>query len=144
VADPGSVYTTALRHHASEFDVPNDTVLSLSFDSEKLKAREAAIRGCGFQVTSVYSPAQARYEIEMGRCGIFVTCHAVPDIINQDLMNLFRRYCPDGLIVFITRNEPSFKSAYEPPADITIPESQDPQGIAEILTALRQKSSLAS
>ena len=122
----------------------NDTVLSLCFDSEKLKARETAIRACGFRVTSVYSPAQARYEIEMGTCGIFVTCNAVPDIINQDLMNLFRRFCPDGLIVLITRNEPSPKSAYEPHADITLPESQDPQGIADILNALRRKPSLAS
>jgi hypothetical protein len=138
------VYTTSLCDHASDFDVHNHTVLSLSFDSEKLKAREAAIRACGFQVTSVYSPAQARYEIEMGTCGIFVTCHAVPDIINQDLMNLFRRYCPEGLTVFITRNEPSLKSAYEPHADIAIPESQDPQGIAEILNGLRQKPSVAS
>ena len=121
-----------------------NTVLSLSFDGEKLKSRQAVILASGFNLVSVYSPAQARYEIEMGSCGVFITCYRVPDILNRDLMNLFKRYCPDGLIIFIVRDEPSLKSAYEPQADITIPESQEPQGIAQALDTLRQNSKLAS
>ena len=121
-----------------------NTVLSLSFDPEKLKSRQATILECGFNSVSVYSPAQARYEIEMGRCGVFVTCYRVPDILNRDLMNLFKRYCPDGLIIFIIRDEPSLNSAYEPQPDISIPESQEAQGITRVLDTLRQKSRLAS
>lgn len=66
------------------------TILSLSFSAE-LKRREDALQMHGFQVKSVLSPGQARFEIEMGQCGVFVTCDSVPDIVNQDLMKLFRK-----------------------------------------------------
>src|ERR1700693_894129 len=94
--------------YASELAVTIDeTVLSLSFDSEKSKRREAALRSSGFEVISAHSPTQARYEIETGRCGIFVTCRTVPDIVNRHLMELFKRYCPTGWIIFVTGSEAS-------------------------------------
>jgi hypothetical protein len=112
------------------------TVLSLSFDSGKLQRREDALRSIGFDVISVHSPAQARFEIEMGRCGIFVTCRLVPDIVNRDLMGLFRRHCPrGGRIVLVTGHEPSLTPAYEPQPDVCVPESDDPEGIVEVLRA---------
>jgi hypothetical protein len=112
----------------------NGTVLSLSFDSEKLERREAAFRSVGFDVISVHSPAQARSEIEMGRCGIFVTCRLVPDIVNRDLMDLFRRHGPrGGRIVFVTGEEPSLTAAYEPQPDVRVPESDDPEGVVRYI-----------
>ncbi|HEY6763674.1 MAG TPA: hypothetical protein VI386_02795 [Candidatus Sulfotelmatobacter sp.] len=113
----------------------DSTVLSLSFDAETLRRRESALRKEGFEVISVHSPAQARFEIEMGRCGIFVTCRLVPDIINRDLMSLFRRYCSTGWIVFVTGDDESSTTTYEPPADVRVPESQDPEGIVQALVA---------
>jgi hypothetical protein len=111
-------------------------ILSLSFDAEKLQRRESAMRAHGFEVKSVYGPGQARFEIEMGTCGIFVTCRQVPDIVNRDLIDLFRRYCPrDGLVVLITADAVSSKTPYEPKADILLSESQDPDGITPAIQA---------
>ena len=113
-------------------------ILLLSFDFERLHRREVALRSNGWEVKSVYSPGQARFEIEMGTCGIFVTCRQVPDIVNQDLMNLFRRFCgKHGLIILVAPDEVSSRSAYEPQADIRVPESLDPEGIVQ---ALREHS----
>lgn len=108
-------------------------ILSLDFDHEKLERREAALRAQGFEVKSVYSPGHARFEIEMGTCGILVTSRQVPDIVNRDLMDLFRRYCGDGLIVLVGADDVLSPSPYEPPADIRIPQSRDPEGIVEVL-----------
>ena len=110
-----------------------DTILSLSFDPEKLKLREAALRSCGFEVISVYSHAQARYEIEMGTCGILVTCDVVPDVVNWDVVNLFKSYCPNGLIISVLRYEYSLQSLDEVQPDIRVPESKDPEGVLEAL-----------
>ena len=118
----------------------NETVLSLTFDSEKSKRREAALRGDGFEVVSVHSPTQARYEIEMGRCGIFVTCRTVPDIVNRHLMELFRINCPGALIVFVSGDEQYSNGAYEPQADVRVPESQDPTGVVRALSARREQA----
>jgi hypothetical protein len=109
-------------------------ILSLSYDPEKLQQREAALRSHGFEVKSVYSPGQARFEIEMGTCGIFVTCAQIPDIVNRDLMDLFRRYCgANGVIIFVAADNSRSNSPYEPHGDVRIPQSQDPEGIVEAL-----------
>jgi len=52
----------------------NNTVLSLSSDQAILTSREIALRSGGLKVVSVMSPIQARFEIEMGMCGIFPAC----------------------------------------------------------------------
>ena len=109
-------------------------VLSLSFSAEKLELRERALRAHSFEVKSVLSPGQARYEIEMGHYGIFLTCAAVPDIVNQDLMNLFRRSCgEDGLIILIEGDGVASKTAYPLAADVRIPKALDPDGIIQAL-----------
>ena len=108
-------------------------ILSLSFDHQKLQERESAFLEHGFEVKSVYSPGQARFEIEMGACGVFVTCRQVPDIVNRDLIDLFRRYCGDHGVIILVAEDDSSKSPYEPEADLRIPESRDPQGIVEAL-----------
>jgi hypothetical protein len=111
------------------------TVLLLSFDNEKLKTREALLRESGFNVVPVHSPTQARFEIEMGRCDIFVTCRLVPDIVNRDLTALFRQHCPGGGVVVLVTNDQASPSPYEPEVDIRVPESNDPKGVIEALQA---------
>jgi hypothetical protein len=114
-------------------------VLSLSFSVEKLERRELALSVHSFDVKSVLSPGQARYEIEIGRYDIFLTCAAVPDIVNQDLMNLFRRSCGEnGLIVLIEGDGVASKTAYPLPADVRIPKALDPDGIIQALQERRR------
>ena len=109
-------------------------ILSLSFDSKVLERREAVLRANGFDVKSVYSPAQARFEIERRTFGIFVTSQLVPNIVNQDLINLFRQYCPeDGFVILVASDEASSTAPYEPHADVRVPESRDPEGIVQAL-----------
>src|ERR1700727_2173156 len=81
------------------------TVLSLNSDGHSLLKQEVALKKGGFTVISVSSAIQARFEIEMGRCGIFLSSYITPPPIYSDLASLFRRSCPDGLIVFIAEND---------------------------------------
>jgi hypothetical protein len=111
----------------------NATVLSLSFDSEKLNHRAESLQRNGFKVVSVSSPSQARYEIEMGRCGIFITCSMVSDIVSLDLLRLFKNYCPGGITVAVTSSRTY--STIAPHVDIAVPESDDPEGIVGALAA---------
>lgn len=64
--------------------------------------REATLRSGGFEVVSVLSPIQARFEIEMGRCGVFVICYRVSKDEAEELTTLFRKNCPDGRVIFVT------------------------------------------
>jgi len=45
------------------------TVLSLSFDAEKVRCRAEILSQNGFEVRSVGSPVQAQFEIEMAHAG---------------------------------------------------------------------------
>ena len=109
------------------------TVLSLSFDQENLHRRADLLKYNGFDVVSVYSPTQARFEIEMGQCGIFISCALVPDVVNADLFGLFRRFCPGGVIVHVTSSRPHVPSTTQPHADLELDESSCPEGIVEAL-----------
>jgi hypothetical protein len=121
-------------------------VLSLSFNVEELRRRESSLRAHGFNVKSVHSPGQARFEIEMGQCGVFITSDLVPDIVNRDLMELFRKSCPkDGLIILVEANVDLRKPSYELKADVTVPKSMDPQGIVDALqTRIESRGELSA
>jgi len=84
-----------------------NTVLSLNSDRHSLVRQEADLQKDGFTVISVSSAIQARFEIEMGRCGTFLISYITPLAIYSDLASLFRRSCPDGLIVFIAEHDRS-------------------------------------
>jgi hypothetical protein len=84
--------------------VPKDaanTVLSFSLHRTTLREREVALRKGEFQVHSANTETQARFEIEMGRCGIFLICSRAAPLQAKELTSLFRRYCPDGRIIFV-------------------------------------------
>ncbi len=69
---------------------PETMVLSFSNDPELLREREAAIRNGGFGVISVSNETAARFEIEMGRCGVLLICYTIPPPISGELASLFR------------------------------------------------------
>ena len=77
-------------------------VLSLSSNADALTAREDILRRGGLSVTSVMTPMQARFEIEMGRCGVFLICYRISRAAANELASFFRHMCPQGRIVFIT------------------------------------------
>jgi len=114
------------------------TVLSFSTDHEKAGRRAEILQQNGFEVRSAGSPVQAQFEIEMGQCGVFVTCPVVSELIAADLVGVFRRYCPDGIVVFVKSER-----ARTIDADITVDESDDPAKLPEaILTHLRDRGRL--
>jgi hypothetical protein len=107
----------------------DSTVLSLGFDVPKLRLLEAAIRAGGFDVVSVTSGILARFEIEMGRCGVFLTCDHVPTAANRELIGLFRRNCSRGWVILVTTDD----NADHLEADVWVRESNEPKGIVESL-----------
>ena len=76
-------------------------VLSLNPDSQQLHGQESVLRENGFEIISAATPPQARFEIERGRRGIFLTNYITPFAIYRDLVHLFRRNCPNGLVIFL-------------------------------------------
>ena len=112
-----------------------NTVLSLNPDGRTLLSQESTLRESGFEVISVSTPLQARFEIEMGRCGVFLTSHITPLPICRDLISLFRVSCPDGTVVFLT--SPSFEQALE--ADIVFSAQDDPEAIVKRLCSYQEK-----
>ena len=82
----------------------------------------------------------------MGHCGVFITSDLVPDIVNQDLMELFRKSCPkNGLIILVEANKDFRKPSYELKADVTVPKSMDPEGIVDALrTRIESRGELSA
>jgi hypothetical protein len=120
---------SAQSHHIEVMSAPETTVLSFSNDPEELRAREAAIRNSGFGVTSVSSEVAARFEIEMGRCGVLLVCYTIPTSVGKELADLFRVNCPTGLIIVIsTEQRPTLDDA-----DLIIPASDGPDAIVRSL-----------
>jgi hypothetical protein len=108
-----------------------NTILSLSPDQDALASREVTLRNGGMKVISVMSPIQARFEIEMGRCGVFLICYRLSPIAADELTTLFRRYCPHGQIIFVTELPDDERVPAE--ANLTVPESNGPQDILRAL-----------
>lgn len=98
-----------------------NTVLSLSPNQDSLEMREATLRSGGFEVVSVLSPIQARFEIEMGRCGVFVICYRVSKDEAEELTT-FRKNCPGGRVIFVTH--PGQKQEVPRGTDVAVAESK--------------------
>jgi len=111
-----------------------NTVLSLNSDGQMLRRQESALRESGFEVISVSSPLQARFEIEMGRCGIFLTTYITPHAINCDLVNLFRSSCPNGLVIFL-RTHPEDDL---PDADIVLSDRDEAQAVVKHICSIQR------
>jgi hypothetical protein len=106
-------------------------VLSVCSDRETLGGRETALRQAGFEVVSVLTETQARFEIEMGQCGVLLMCFRLFPEQVQELARLFRKNCPDGRIVFVMGEE------HESPIDADFV-LRDMDGPRALLPALRR------
>ncbi len=116
-------------------------VLSLSPDTAKLALRESAIRKLGLEVKSVDNPGQARFEIERGIFQVFVSSRLVSDIVNQDLMRLFRQRGEAGvLIIFVDSEIVAGRAPFLSEVDFVLTAADDPQGIVEALESRVQGS----
>jgi hypothetical protein len=107
------------------------TVLSLNPDGQSLLRQESALRESGFRVVSVSTPLQARFEIEMGRCGTFLTTDITPPAIYRDLAAFFKRNCPDGLVVYVAEQ----KRDGLPVADLLVWARDEPQAVVRQIQA---------
>jgi hypothetical protein len=106
-------------------------VLVLNPDGKILRRDEDALRQNGFEVISVNTPLEARFEIEMGRCGTFLTCYLTPVSIYRSLADLFKRFCPEGVVIFVAESI----GGGAPSADINL----TAEGDAAIVEKLRAK-----
>jgi hypothetical protein len=102
-----------------------NTVLSLNPDGQTLGSQESALRESGFEVISVPTPLQARFEIEMGRCGVFLSSYITPLPIYRSLADLFRRNCPRGTVIFLAH----LPDDSAPEADVLLFNNDEPQAI---------------
>jgi hypothetical protein len=112
-----------------------DTVLSLNPDGHTLLSIEVALRENGFEVITVPSPLQARFEIEMGRCGIFLTSYITPVAIYRDLANLFRQSCPAGSVVYVAQAA----ADHIPDSDILLSDRDEPRAIIQKIHLNQEK-----
>jgi hypothetical protein len=80
--------------------VEQKAVLSFTPSKDALVRRETALHHGGFKVISVMTPIEARFEIEMGRCGTLLICYRLSETEANEISRLFRRYCPNGRIIF--------------------------------------------
>jgi hypothetical protein len=109
-------------------------VLSLNPGGVALERHELELRDSGFVVISVSSPVEARFEIEMGRCGVFLTSYLTPPLIRDDLVLLFRRSCPQGTVVCVTEHPNHIIAG----VDVLLSNQTQPQGIAEKIHAAQR------
>jgi len=109
-------------------------VLSFSPDPGVLELRESALKNNGFEVTSVWSALQARFEIETGRCGVLLICFRVSEPQLKDLAKLFRKNCSDGHIIFVMKDK-------EPPvfAEAVVGEEEGPQALVSVAAQMAGK-----
>jgi hypothetical protein len=114
----------------------HDAILSVSPYQDFLDARRIALEASGFPVISVSNESAARFEIQMGRCGVLVLCHRLHQDVNHSLSQEFRKYCPDGIIVGIVGAEPD---ALPKQTDICVKYSEN----AETLVAALLKHPVA-
>jgi hypothetical protein len=114
-----------------------NTILSLNPDGRTLVGHELALRESGFEVISVPTAVQARFEIEMGRCGVFLTSYITLPGVRRDLVHLFRRNCPHGVVIFVTSvtQDPDDLSLR---ADLLLSDRDQPENISERIYAMRR------
>ena len=108
-------------------------ILSFSGDRESLMERESTLCKSGFGVVSVSSDVEARFEIEMGRCGILLICSRTNPETTQELADLFKLNCPKGHIIFVMNEKPDRAPRG---ADYVVPEAAGSEAIVGVLRAL--------
>jgi hypothetical protein len=119
-----------------------NAVLSFSGDPDLLIERELALQTCGLEVVSVSTESAARFEIEMGRCGNLLLCFRSGQAITRELAHLFKKYCPDGCILFVSNQN---NDVEHPDVDYIVPDSGGAEAIVRAFSDLgRSRLSKAS
>jgi hypothetical protein len=108
------------------------TVLSLNPSGVALERHELELRDSGFVVISVSSPVEARFEIEMGRCGVLLISYMTPLSSVMSLVLLFRRSCPGGKVVYVSQHPSPIIEGVDV---LLLDAEQSPKGIAEKIQA---------
>jgi hypothetical protein len=112
----------------------NDSVLSYGTDPAALARRERALRKEGYKVFSIATEGEARFEIEMGRCGVLLICLRTSEDAVQDLSTLSKRSCPHGTIIFVMNGN----GGHAPKGvDYVVPESAQADAVVQTLGQCR-------
>jgi hypothetical protein len=111
-------------------------VLSWNPDGRTLLPHELALRQQNFEVLSVSTPLDARFEIEKGKARVFLASYVAPIAIYRDLASLFRRRSADGIVIFVTQN-PGDRGTE---ADIILSEDDEPHAVVEKLLGMGLRS----
>jgi DNA-binding response OmpR family regulator len=81
------------------------TILHVCPDRELAGSRRRVVRAIGYDVVWVENEGAALFEISMGRCGILLLCHLLPETVRGSLTEYFRTQCPDPYIVAVVAHE---------------------------------------
>jgi hypothetical protein len=73
------------------------TVLHVCPDRALAGSRRRVVTAIGYDVVWVQSESAALFEISMGRCGILLLCHLLPEAVRASLTDYFHTQCPDPL-----------------------------------------------
>jgi hypothetical protein len=77
------------------------TVLAVSPNRQLGRFRHEVLTQAGFEVITVYSEADAQYEIPFGRCGVLLLCHKLTRAARKTLADEFDRMCHEPYIVAV-------------------------------------------
>lgn len=89
-------------HAAQHAPSAKPKVISVGTSPELMSLRHAVLEGAGFQVFSTSDPAHAALKIENGDCGVLLLCYSITDELRQQLLEKFRKSCPEGRVVALT------------------------------------------
>ena len=78
------------------------SVLSVGSDSHLLTIRHEVLRQAGFNTFSTSSEEEALQLINEGRCPFLVLCHTLRESTRANLVEQFRKYCPQGRIIGVS------------------------------------------
>ncbi len=106
------------------------TVLHVCPDPALAGSRRRVVTAIGYDVVWVQSESAALFEISMGRCGILLLCHLLPEAARASLTDYFHTHCPHPYIVAVVAHE---SETHPPRAHARVINSPDHAGLAAVL-----------
>jgi hypothetical protein len=106
------------------------TVLHVCPDRALAGSRRRVVTAIGYDVVWVQSESATLFEISMGRCGILLLCHLLPEAVRASLTDYFHTQRPDPYIVAVVAHE---AETHPPRAHARVIYSPDHAGLADLL-----------
>jgi CheY-like chemotaxis protein len=78
------------------------TVLSVGAYPELLSLRAAVLSNAGYAVFTTTDPHEADSRIKKGDCAVLLLCYSIAQNRRKQIVESFRKHCPEGRIVSIT------------------------------------------